>query len=456
MGGISATLLNSANTLQVYDQVFSTIENNITNANTPGYASQQIPIEAMPFDPAEGITGGVEAGPMQSSRSEYLEQNVRNQQQLLGSAQQTVQDLTQVQSSFDVADNGGVSGLMDAFFNSFSQLGVNPNDPTERQNVLLAAGQVVQAFNENAAGIQQAAANVKSESSDAVTQINQLAGQIAALNTEYTSDSAAGTDAGLDAQMNTALESLSQLANFTVVKSNQGGYNVYLGGQTPLVVGQNQYAIQTDFASSQTAILDSQGNNITAQITQGSLGALVQESDTTLPGYMSQLNSLAQTFADQVNQGLSNGVDQNGNPGASLFTYDQAGNAASTLAVTGITTDQIAAASSSAPGGNGNAIAIAQLATQPLLNGGTFDQAYGNLSAEVGSDLDAATQNQTQYQDTLTQAQQQRATVSGVDLNQQAAELIQFQQSYEAVGKLITVLDDLTQTLINLIPESSS
>jgi flagellar hook-associated protein 1 len=52
----------------------------------------------------------------------------------------------------------------------------------------------------------------------------------------------------------------------------------------------------------------------------------------------------------------------------------------------------------------------------------------------------------------LTQAQQQRATVSGVDLNAEAAQLLQFQQAYQAVGRLVTVLDDLTQTVINLIP----
>jgi flagellar hook-associated protein 1 FlgK len=458
MGNLFTSLLNSAGALHVYGQVFNTVGNNITNANTPGYVEQNTPMEALPFDLANGLTGGVVAGPMQSARSEYLEQNVRNQQQSLGYAQQTVQDLSQVQPLFNLTGNYGVPTALNAFFDSFSQLSVNPSDPVERQSVITAAGQVAQGFNQNASGIQQVSRSVDSETSGSVATINQIASQIAALNSQLQADpgSTTGSDAGLDAQMHTALESLSQVANFSALKSTDGGFNVYLGGQTALVLGPNQYAIQADFSSTQTVIRDAQGNDVTSQITQGSLGALLQEKNTTLPGYLNQLNTLAQTFADQVNQGLANGVDQNGAPGAALFTYNQAGDAASTVAVTGITPDQIAAATPSAPGGNGNALAMAQLATQPLVNGSSFTQAYGNLGGQVGSDVANATQNQTQYQDSVTQAQQQRTTQTGVDLNAEAAKLLQFQQAYQAVGKLVTVLDGLTQTIIDLIPPGVS
>jgi flagellar hook-associated protein 1 FlgK len=452
MGSLLTSVLNSTGALQVYGREFNTIENNITNANTPGYAKQDISLEALPFDPANGLAGGVAAGPMLNSRSEYLEQNVRNQQQILGFAQQQAQDLGQVQTLFDLTSSSGVPGALNSFFNSFSQLAVNPNDAVSRASVIAQAGQIAQAFNQNAIGIQQVSANADSQTRDDVAQINQFAGQIAALNSQYSANSASGTDAGLDAQMHAALENLSQVANFTLVKTNDGGYNVYLGGQTALVLGQNQYAIQADFSAPQTAIRDAQGNDISGQITQGGLGALLQEKNTILPGYLTQLNTLAQAFADQVNQGLSNGVDQSGAPGTNLFTYNQPGDAAASLAVTSITPDQIAAASPASPGGNGNAIAMAQLATTPLINGFSFTQYYGNLGGQVGRDLNSAQQNQTQYQDTVAQAQQQRSAVSGVDLNEEAAKLLQFQQAYQAVGKLVTVLDTLTQSVIDIIP----
>jgi flagellar hook-associated protein 1 FlgK len=156
-----------------------------------------------------------------------------------------------------------------------------------------------------------------------------------------------------------------------------------------------------------------------------------------------------------VNGQLAQGVDANGAVGANLFSYDQASDAASTLAVTNITTDQIAAAAAGAPGGNGNAIAVAQLATAPAVNGATFTEAYGALGAQVGQDVASAQTDQTQGQDLVTQAQQQRSQVSGVSLDAEAAKLLQFQQAYNAVGKLVTVLDDLTETLIDMMPPAT-
>ncbi len=257
--------------------------------------------------------------------------------------------------------------------------------------------------------------------------------------------------------MHTDLESLSTLTNFSIVQSNDGTFNVYLGGQTPLVIGGQQFQISTNFSSGQTQILDSQSNDVTAEITGGSLGAMIRENNTTLPGYLTQLNTLAQTVADQVNTQLAQGLDESGaGPTTNLFTYDQPGDAASTLAVTNIAPDQIAAASAGAPGGNGNAIAVAQLASAPMVNGSTLTQAFGNLSAQVGNDVVNAQQNQTDDQDLLTQAQQQRQHVSGVSLDAEAAKLIQFQQSYQAVGQMVTVLNSLTQTLLNIIPLGSS
>ena len=86
MGSLTASLLSAAGALQVYDGVFATIQNNVTNANTPGYAEQDPSLVALPFDPGTGLSGGVGAGPLLSTRSEYLEQSVRDQQSQLASA----------------------------------------------------------------------------------------------------------------------------------------------------------------------------------------------------------------------------------------------------------------------------------------------------------------------------------------------------------------------------------
>ena len=121
------------------------------------------------------------------------------------------------------------------------------------------------------------------------------------------------------------------------------------------------------------------------------------------------------------------------------------------LSVTDITPDEIAAALPTAPGGNGNAIAIAQLASSPTVGGFTFTQAYGNLGGLVGRDIAQAKRDQTTQQDLVSQAQSQRAAATGVSLDKEAAKLLQFQQAYQAVGKMVGVLNTLTDTVLNLL-----
>ncbi len=116
-----------------------------------------------------------------------------------------------------------------------------------------------------------------------------------------------------------------------------------------------------------------------------------------------------------------------------------------------LTPDQVAAALPSAPGGNGNAIAIAQLANQPVAGGFTFTEAFGNLGSKVGRDVSSAQNEQQRYQDSVAQARQFRTDQTGVSLDEQAALLLQFQQAYQAVGKLISIVNDLTETVMNII-----
>lgn len=457
MGSITSALTEAANSLGAFSSTFDVIENNISNANTPGYAAQNVNLQPLPFEPDTGLAGGVESGPLISTRSQYLEQAVRNQQQLLGSAQQQAGDLGQIQPLFSLTATSGVAPSLNSLFDAFSQLSVSPNDSTNSQAVITAANGLAQNIQQTASGIQQVSANIVSQTSSVVSQINQLASQIASINQQYQNDASSQLDAGLDAQMNSALESLSQLANFTLIKTSDGINTVALGGQTMLVIGNQANAISTTDTSGQTAILDAQGNDITSQITQGQLGALIVENNTTIPGYVSSFNTFAQSLADTVNGQLSQGVDQNGAPGAPLFSYDQSSDAASTIAVnTTITPDQIAAAAAGSPGGNGNAIALAQLANTPASSGFTLTQLYGNLSAQIGTDVENATDSQSMAQNQLTQAQTQRTAVSGVDLNAEATQLLQFQQAYNAAGKLVSILQELSQSIIDMVQITTS
>jgi len=89
------------------------------------------------------------------------------------------------------------------------------------------------------------------------------------------------------------------------------------------------------------------------------------------------------------------------------------------------------------------------------VNNSTFDAFYGQASAQVGTDLSDASANVTTDQQLLTQSQTLRTNISGVSLDQEATNLITFQAAYNAIGKLLSVLNDLTETLMAVIPPAS-
>jgi len=452
MGNLMASLLNSANAMQVYEQALNVTENNVVNANTPGYAKQQMTFEANRFDLTTGSAGGVLAGPVQSSRDAYAEQAVRDQQTSANFYQQKVADLTPVESYFDTSSTSGIAPAMSQLFQDFSALSVNPNDTVARQTVLNDAATVSQQFNYAANGLLTQQSNLDQQTRSTVDSINKIASTIAGINAENRVDPSGTIDAGVDAQLNSSLEQLSQLVNFTALQQPDGSVTVYVGGQEPLVVGDQTYAIQGDFSSAQTAIDSSTGRDITGLLTGGQLGALLDDKNNVVPSYVANLNTLAQGFSDQVNTALDNGLDQNGAaPATDLFSYDAGKGAALTMGVNPLTPDQIAAALPGAPGGNGNALNLANLASAQVINGYTFAQFYGNIGGAVGNDVASATSSQSTEASLLNQAQSMRQQVSGVSLDAEAQNLMEYQRAYQAISKMIGVVNSLTDTLMNMV-----
>src|SRR5580704_4952707 len=182
--GVLTTLLSASNTLQVYEKEFATIQNNIANQDTPGYAEQNQTLSADSFDPSEALYGGVSAGPVISSRSQFLEKSVQTQTTLLGTAEQQASDLAPLQTLFDLTSSTGVAGSLNSFFNSFSSLSVSPNDTATRQNVITQAQGLASAFNQAAAGIDSVSNDVEQETGDSVKTINRIAADLANINTQ--------------------------------------------------------------------------------------------------------------------------------------------------------------------------------------------------------------------------------------------------------------------------------
>jgi len=141
--------------------------------------------------------------------------------------------------------------------------------------------------------------------------------------------------------------------------------------------------------------------------------------------------------------------------GAPLFTFGSADptQAAATLSVNPtITPDQLAPVDSSGVS-NGNANQLAGLTSSPLaqLNGQSIPGALGAIAAFLGNENRTATTNQTSQQQVVAQATSFRDQISGVSLDQEAVSVLQFQRSYQAAAQVLTVLNTLTDSVLNLV-----
>jgi len=105
---------------------------------------------------------------------------------------------------------------------------------------------------------------------------------------------------------------------------------------------------------------------------------------------------------------------------------------------------------------NGVPLAIGALANSAAAGLGSvgYTAFYGNTAALVGSQLNQAQSNQTVTAQTLAQAQSMRQTESGVSLDAEAINVLQFQAGYQAIAKMVSTLQTLTQALIDMIPNS--
>lgn len=457
---------SGAHSLSTVEQAIQVVSNDTTNATTPGYADQTPVLSADYFNLSGGGAGGVSLGAVQNSRDTYAEQNVQSAQNAESYSATISAQLQIVEGTFPLtttsASGGGIGGAINQFFSAVSNLTTSPNNAANRQVLLDAASTLAVSFNNASSSLDSTKANIVSEGQQDVNAINTIVSQVQKINIAKQQNPSARSDPGMDAQLYSDLEQLSQLASITTSENSDGTTNVYLGGQEALLLGvaQNKLVpttVGTPSLTGQLQVLDSYGKNVSSLVYGGKVGALLQLANTTLPGYKSQLDTLAQSIADTVNTTLTNGVDQNGNPGAPLFSYAAIG-AAQTLSVTGIQPSQIAAAVSSNPQGNDNALNLYALnsTSQTTLGGATFTTFYGNVAAAVGNDSSNAQSAQKTQQQVLSQAQTLRSNLSAVSLDNEAAQLTEYQQAYNATSKLLSVVDQMMQSVLNIIPATGA
>ena len=456
MSSLNSALSIVVGALDADQGAISVTTNNLANANTPGYDRQIAEFsENDPIQEGNLLFGsGVTLEQAQTVRSNVLQLQLNQETQTSGQLDAFVNGMSQVETLFNETAGTGLQTPLSAFFSSLQQLSTNPSDSSLRVSVISAAQNLATAFNQSSSALTTQQSDLNQSVEQSVSEVNSFTGQIAQLNNQITGLTESGEDPStLIEQRDVALQNLSNVIGINVIGGNSNSITVTTGNGSPLVVGNESFALETQ-TNTTTGMQDvfSQGQDITSQISAGELGGQIEVRDQQIPSVLSQLDTLAAGIENSVNAQSEAGFDLNGNPGTALFTAPPAGTtgAAASMGVAISNPSLVAASSDGTAGSNGNANALAALANQTIIDGQTPSNYYSGTVFQIGNAVSNATAEQTAAQQVTLQLQNQIGALSGVSLNEEAANLTKFQQAYDASARVVTIISELTNEAINL------
>jgi len=453
VSSLNASLATALSGLTAEQGALQATTNNVANANTPGY-SREVPVfvASAPIivDPLT-LGSGVTLQSIESVRDPILESRIQQETQTQGQWTALASALSQTQVNF-TSGSGDIGSAISNFFNSINQLSTSPADLSLRQGVVTAADNLATSFNVAANNLAEQRTSLNGSVEQSVEQINQLTQQIAKLNGQISNLQNVGEDAGTFLDQRTQLiDQLSSLVDVSVIPTDNT-ISLTTANGTALVAGQQSFQLSTQPDASGVQHIFAQGNDITDTMVSGQLGGLIQARDQEIPGIQAQLDTLAAGLANAVNQVQTGGYDLNGNPGTNLFNAPPASGtgAAASLSVAITDPSLIAASSDGTPGSNGNAEAMFALSTQGLIQGQSPTDYYSGVVFNVGNASANANAEQSASAQVLQQLNDQRSSVSGVSLDQEAANMMRYQQAYSASAQVITTINEMMQTVINM------
>jgi flagellar hook-associated protein 1 FlgK len=471
MATLNAAFNIATGALNADQAALNVVSNNVANANTAGYTrkvadfeeNDPVTINGEVYGTGTTMTGAV------SQRDLALERALQQQGQTASASASRLDALQQVESIFNegattdssssTADTSGISGDLSQFFDALSSLESSPDDTSLRQQVLTSATNLAGDFQSASSQLSTQQASLDQQTSGLVTQVNALTQSLAQLNQEIQSTSPDGDAGTLEDQRQQDIQQLSQLVGIVQIQTEKNGIEITTSNGALLVSGDQSFTLSTASVSGSLQVYDSQGNDITTGLTSGGgqIGGLLTVRNQDIPQVQSALDTLAYDLGTAVNTQNEAGSDANGNPGTAIFTLPgSATGAASQISVAITDPAEIAAAATgSGSSDDTNLLAMANLQSQTIIDGQTPANYYSAFVTTLGSLVSGVSTENTAQEASVSQLQSQIGSLSSVNLNEEAASLETFEQSYESASKIFTVLDQVMTDALNLGVETS-
>jgi flagellar hook-associated protein 1 FlgK len=435
----------------------NTIGHNISNVNTPGYTRQRVTLNTTyPMETPVGLVGtGVMAIDVNHVRDLFLNQQYRQENKALGEWTSLEKTLSQVEAVFSEPNSDSLGDLLDNFWAAWSDLANNPESVAARTALKEQTNLLTNGFQRVYAQLTDLRLSVDKDIDLMVDDINNLSTEIASLNQQIVRAELDGDSANdLRDRRDYLIDQLSQYVNVSAVERENNSVTVMIGslaivdGSSSLQLGMSKVS-GGRIASSEIVWA---GTDKTIKVLGGQLKGLIETRDEVVPKYLERLDDLAETLVTSVNALHRNAYGLDGSTGLNFF--DPLKTSASNIQLDQmieLDVNRIAASQGGEVGDNVNALAIADLKNTALMMRGTasINEFYNAMIGELGVETGKAKHLKENYELLVEQIENARQSVQGVSLDEETTQLIKYQHAYDAAARVITVMDQALDTVIN-------
>jgi len=480
-----------------------TTGHNISNANTLGYSRQRVNMEATAGYPGIGLNSGtmpgflgtgVQAGSIQRIRDTFVDHQYRQESTKLGYWESKSNAITQMEDVLNEPSYYGLQNSLSEFWKSLQDLAVNPSESGARTVVVRRGEAIADSFSHMHKSLSDIQTNVGKEIDVSTKDINSILKQVAELNKQISEVEPNGyLPNDLYDARDLLLDELSMYVPIETSYEKSGGralgiaegtvtVSLKLNGQTVSLVSGSQHAeLNTEpkpLLNATTkkndpiigiSIKPAGGGAEVAYghgdfVEYGKLKSLMNSYGTAnpdgtasglYPDMIAELNKMAKEFAEEFNKIYEKGFPKEGNAGPPNFFVIGVGDEAANLKVHDdliANSDLFRASGKPDEEGNGSqAQALADLKSIGLLGlgGATIDGYFQSVIGKLGVDGKESERLTLNSLTLLGAVEHRRASISAVSLDEEMTDMIRFQQAYNASARMITVVDETLDKIIN-------
>ncbi len=465
MSGLFSTLNITVKALNAHGRALETAGRNLSNVNNPAYSRQRVIYGDRGTVATPGGTEslGLEALGVQQFRDNLLDRQLMREISLKSSfeAEQSAYQRAQAglgqgisatgAAETNTAGSNGIGAAMDNFFNAFQNLASSPTDVGARQALMQTASVLTDRFQLVDTRLAQAQSDIDAQVSTDVGSVNTLLSTIATLNGQIGrfEINAPGASVDLRDQRQAKLEELAAKLPVELTDTPSGQIQVSArdaNGNEIKLIDLNQVTGPVVFDGTQIL---AGSPSIALSLSSGSLKGQLTARDGAVQTLRSNLDLLARQLVTSVNSAY--------NPtGATGNFFAPAGLTAGTIAlVPGLSANSLKASDGGAAGDNAVALAIADIANRRFSTAsgdaldGTLGNFYSNSVSGLGQALSGANSRVEDQTNIEKLVRSQRDAVSGVSLDEEMADLMKYQRSFQASSRVFGVIDNLLDDVVN-------